>query len=65
MMKKFIRKPQDPFVTRIIWTFITGAFHCKICKKHFQSESGIVKHIKNFHGSEVKAKVNSVFSSLS
>lgn len=61
-MRKFIRKPQDPFVARIVMSFVTGEFFCKICGKYFQSESGIVRHIKNSHGSEVKAKVNTEFS---
>lgn len=56
-MKKFIRRPKDPFVARIIMSFVTGEFYCKICKKYYQSRSGIVGHIKKIHSKEIEEKV--------
>lgn len=60
-MKKFIRKPQDPFVSRIVTSFVKGEFYCKICGKYYQSRSGIVGHIKKIHSKEIEEKVAEEF----
>jgi len=62
-MRKFYRQPRDPFVTRIIWTFVTGEYYCKICKRYFQSRSGIVGHIEKIHSKEIEEKVAAEFPS--
>lgn len=60
-MKKFHRQPRDPFVSRIIMSFVTGEFYCKICKKHYQSRSGIMGHITKIHDKEIEEKVAAEF----